>query len=104
MMQPNNGITKLVATEEALRCLLCHDAPCSKACPAHSNPGDFIKSLRFENELGAYQHLTLNNVLPETCATLCNGNKYCERACLRNKIDSPIRAQPLNIQPHTLHN
>ena len=32
---------------EAARCLLCHDAPCSKSCPAGTDPGKFIRSVRF---------------------------------------------------------
>jgi len=41
------------AMEEASRCLLCHDAPCSKGCPAGTDPGKFIRSLRFRNIKGA---------------------------------------------------
>ena len=32
------GFTHRTAMEEAARCLLCHDAPCSKACPAGTDP------------------------------------------------------------------
>ena len=46
---------ELVIREEASRCLLCHDAPCSKACPAGTNPAKFIRSLRFENPKGAIE-------------------------------------------------
>ena len=38
---------ELIVNEEVSRCLLCHDAPCSKACPAQTNPAKFIRSLRF---------------------------------------------------------
>ena len=32
------GYTPKLVMEEASRCLLCHDAPCSKACPAGTDP------------------------------------------------------------------
>ena len=41
------------AMEEAARCLLCLDAPCSQDCPAGTNPGDFIRSIRFRNFKGS---------------------------------------------------
>ena len=43
------GFDSLTVTEEASRCLLCHDAPCSKACPAGTDPAKFIRSVRFKN-------------------------------------------------------
>lgn len=36
------AFTPLLAIKEASRCLLCHDAPCSQACPAQTDPGKFI--------------------------------------------------------------
>jgi len=41
------------AVAEADRCLLCHDAPCSAACPAQTDPGTFIRKLRLRNITGA---------------------------------------------------
>ena len=35
--------------EEAARCLLCNDAPCSKACK-HGDPARAIRAIRFDNE------------------------------------------------------
>ncbi|MCQ2546730.1 MAG: dihydropyrimidine dehydrogenase, partial [Clostridia bacterium] len=35
------GFTHRTALEEAARCLLCHDAPCSKGCPAGTDPAKF---------------------------------------------------------------
>lgn len=89
-------ISDLVAKEEAYRCLLCYDAPCSKVCPANSNPAEFIRSIRFDNDLGAVKHLTEQNCLPKTCSVLCNGKNFCEKVCVRNKIDSPIEIQKLH--------
>ena len=39
------GFTHRTALEEAARCLLCHDAPCSKGCPAGTDPAKFIRSI-----------------------------------------------------------
>ena len=47
------GYTALTVMEEAQRCLLCHDAPCTQACPAGTDPGRFIRSVRFRNFKGA---------------------------------------------------
>lgn len=38
----SKGYTMTTVMQEAARCLLCHDAPCSQACPAHTNPAKFI--------------------------------------------------------------
>jgi dihydropyrimidine dehydrogenase (NAD+) subunit PreA len=34
------------------RCLLCHDAPCTKVCP-RVDPARILRAIRFENDLGA---------------------------------------------------
>lgn len=84
-------LTPLLAMEEAARCLLCHDAPCSKACPAGTDPAKFIRSLRFRNLKGAVETIRTNNVLGGICARVCPYDKYCEGACSRCGIDKPIK-------------
>jgi dihydropyrimidine dehydrogenase (NAD+) subunit PreA len=44
MMNPRMSIK-----EETARCLLCHDAPCSKACPK-GDPARALRAIRFGNE------------------------------------------------------
>ncbi|KEH99507.1 NAD(P)-dependent oxidoreductase [Clostridium botulinum C/D] len=83
--------TPLMAIEEAARCLLCYDAPCSKACPAETNPGKFIRSLRFRNLKGAVETIRENNALGGICSRVCPTSKYCEGACSRCGIDKPIQ-------------
>lgn len=84
-------LTNFLAIEEASRCLLCYDAPCSKACPAGTDPGKFIRSIRFRNLKGAIETIRTNNPLGGICARVCPYDKYCEGACSRCGIDKPIR-------------
>jgi dihydropyrimidine dehydrogenase (NAD+) subunit PreT len=76
--------------EEAARCLLCHDAPCSAACPAGTDPGRFIRSIRFRNPKGAAETVRENNVIGGSCAWVCPYDNFCEEACSRCGIDRPI--------------
>ncbi|EKQ56642.1 MULTISPECIES: NAD-dependent dihydropyrimidine dehydrogenase subunit PreA [unclassified Clostridium] len=65
-------------------CLLCNDAPCSKACPNSLKADSIIRSLRFENKAGAVNKLP--HPLPcETC-----GTKLCKEACLKGKINEAV--------------
>lgn len=86
---------ELVIREEASRCLLCHDAPCSKACPAGTDPAKFIRSLRFENPKGAIETIKANNVLGGVCSKVCPSKAYCEGACSRVDLKTPIKIKML---------
>lgn len=79
------------AMEEASRCLLCYDAPCSAACPANTDPGKFIRSLRFRNFKGAAETIRANNPFGGSCSLICPHAKLCEEACSRTGIDNPIK-------------
>ncbi|MCI2111589.1 MAG: FAD-dependent oxidoreductase [Bacilli bacterium] len=76
--------------EEADRCLLCLDAPCSAACPAGTDPGKFIRSVRFLNYVGAAETIRTNNPLGSICARVCPTERYCQKGCSRSGIDRPI--------------
>lgn len=78
------------AMEEASRCLLCYDAPCSQGCPAGTDPAKFIRSLRFKNVWGAAETIRENNPLAGCCADVCPYDNMCEKACSRCGIDKPI--------------
>jgi len=84
------ALTPLTVIHEALRCLLCYDAPCSKACPAGTNPAKFIRSVRFRNFKGAAETVRKNNVLGSICARVCPTEKLCQKGCSRSGIDRPI--------------
>ncbi|MBX9866272.1 MAG: FAD-dependent oxidoreductase [Burkholderiales bacterium] len=84
-----------LAMEEASRCLLCYDAPCSKACPAETKPDQFIRAIRFRNFKGAAEIIREANVCGGSCAVVCPAGKLCEGACLRKEIDKPIEIRKL---------
>lgn len=66
---------------ESSRCLLCDDAPCTKACQRGLDPARGIRSMRFENDSCA--GLYFNS---EDC-TSCEA--HCEKACIH--YDFPVR-------------
>jgi NADPH-dependent glutamate synthase beta subunit-like oxidoreductase len=85
------GFTMAQAVDEADRCLLCHDAPCSKGCPANTDPGTFIRKLRFKNVTGAIRTIKENNILGGACGVLCPTSRLCEKECSATGIGFPIR-------------
>ncbi len=90
MKEYEAGYTPKLVMEEASRCLLCHDAPCSKACPAGTDPAKFIRSVRFRNFKGAAETVRINNILGAICARVCPTERYCQQGCSRSGIDKPI--------------
>lgn len=89
-IKEEKGYNLLEVIEEASRCLLCLDAPCSKACPAGTDPAKFIRSVRFKNIEGAADTVRTNNILAGVCARVCPTEKYCQKGCSRSGIDKPI--------------
>ncbi len=79
------------ALAEADRCLLCHDPPCSKGCPAETDPGTFIRKLRLRNITGAIRTIKQNNALGGACGVLCPTPRLCEKECSATGIGRPIQ-------------
>ncbi len=79
------------ALDEANRCLVCYDAPCSKACPAGTDPARFIRALKFRNVKGGIETIRENNPLGGICAKVCPYDQLCQGACSMTGIDKPIR-------------
>lgn len=79
------------ALTEAGRCLLCHEPPCSKGCPAKTDPGEFIKKFRLRNTTGAIRTIKENNILGGACGVLCPTSRLCEMECSACGIDRPIQ-------------
>ncbi|MBA5850345.1 hypothetical protein H2684_03305 [Clostridium sp. cel8] len=88
-MVNNMRFNKLI--EESTRCLLCYDPPCSKMCPAEKDPASIIMSLRFKNYKRAFLKSSENLRNKGHCSEACNNVMYCQRNCVRGKIDRPIQ-------------
>ena len=88
--QMAKGFDLSQAMAEADRCLLCHDAPCSKGCPAETDPGTFIRKLRLRNVTGAIRTVKINNALGGACGVLCPTPRLCEKGCSATGIGRPI--------------
>lgn len=70
--------------EEAARCLLCENAPCTAACPEHYDPARAVRAVDFENAECA------GEFLGGKCSE-CRG--FCESACIH--YDRPVRIKEL---------
>ncbi len=84
------GFDLAQAITEADRCLLCHDPPCSKGCPAETDPGSFIRKLRMHNVTGAIRTIKTNNVLGGACGVLCPTPRLCEKECSATGLSRPV--------------
>ena len=89
-MEEKEGLNYQTLVEETSRCLLCLDAPCSKMCPAYTDPARFIRAVRFKNLKGAAEVIRENNALGSICARVCPTERYCQKGCSRSGIDRPI--------------
>ncbi len=77
------------ARVEAGRCLFCHDAPCTKACPANINVAKFIWDIHTNNLRGAARAILRKNVFGLSCAMVCPVPDQCEGACVLNHAGQP---------------
>jgi len=80
----------LQAISEASRCLNCHEPPCSRDCPAGTDPGTFIRKLKLKNIKGAVRTVKNNNILGGICGVLCPTERLCMKGCSATGIDRPI--------------
>lgn len=80
---------KMNIKSEIGRCLLCHNAPCSKACEKGIDVSKVIRSLYFENYTGAVRKLKEAKVKCVDC------DAPCMEICNRNKIDTAVNIQKI---------
>ena len=75
----------IILKNEAARCMLCSDAPCTAACPEGYDPARFIRAARFENAAVGAGYIN-----SAKCAE-CPGE--CEKACLH--YDGAVRIRQM---------
>src|SRR5260221_11311703 len=83
-------LTAHEAAVEAVRCLMCYDAPCTHACPTHIDIPKFIKKIATENLRGSARTILESNLLGATCARVCPVQELCEGACVLGAEHKPI--------------
>ncbi len=86
-------LTTDAALLEANKCLYCHDAPCTIACPTHIDVPAFIKKIATGNLRGSARVILDANPFGHSCARACPVEVLCEGACVLNERDE----QPIQI-------
>ena len=86
-------LTPDYALLEANKCLFCHDAPCTIACPTHIDVPAFIKKIATGNLRGSARVILEPNPFGHSCARACPVEVLCEGACVLNDRDE----QPIKI-------
>ena len=77
---------------EAARCLFCHDAPCTEACPTGIDIPGFIRKIATGNTRGAAMTILGENIMGGTCANVCPVEELCEQVCVRHTAeDQPVQ-------------
>lgn len=77
-------LTELQAIQESARCLFCHDAPCTEACPTGIDIPGFIRKIASGNLKGAATTILDENIMGNTCGNVCPVEELCEEVCVKN--------------------
>jgi glutamate synthase (NADPH/NADH) small chain len=89
--QPGSSVDHHLALSAALveahRCLMCWDAPCTRACPTSIDVPGFIKRIANRDDIGAARVILGANILGDSCAHACPTEVLCEGACVMNDVD-----------------
>jgi len=75
------------AAVESARCLFCHDAPCTEACPTGIDIPGFIRKISSGNIRGAAMTILNENIMGGTCANVCPVEELCEQVCVKNTAE-----------------
>lgn len=82
--------------EEAKRCLNCKAPRCSLMCPMDCEPHRFIALLNKGDVEEAAKFVYTKNPLSYICGYICPSERYCEKNCLRGRIDSVIKVREIH--------
>lgn len=90
-LSPAPTMAKDEALVEAHRCLMCWDAPCTRACPTHIDVPGFIKRIAHDDLVGSARTILEANILGASCARVCPTEVLCAGACVLNDLhERPI--------------
>jgi glutamate synthase (NADPH/NADH) small chain len=87
--EKNPAMTETEAAREAARCLYCHDAPCTSACPTAIDVPAFIRKIATRNLRGSARTILRSNLLGASCARVCPVEVLCEGACVYHADGRP---------------
>lgn len=90
LTESSKYFTKEEAIQEASRCTLCEDAPCSKGCPIGSDPRKFVELVARGELENAVELLRDNNPLASICARVCPYDIHCVGECRKTELKEPI--------------
>ncbi len=90
-LAPMPAMTLDEALVEAHRCLMCWDAPCTRACPTSIDVPRFIKQIANDDLVGSARTILGSNILGASCARVCPTEVLCAGACVLNDLhERPI--------------
>jgi glutamate synthase (NADPH) small chain len=86
----NLGLDRVLARQEALRCLHCKSHHCYTGCPVGVKVKEFIDLILEGDYLGAAAKIREDNVLPAITGRVCPQEDQCEGVCVLGKNGEPL--------------
>jgi len=86
----STGYTPEMALEEANRCLDCKNPKCIEGCPVGVRINHFIRAIKEQDFLAAYEYIQETNAFPSVCGRVCPQESQCEAKCIVGIKGEPV--------------